>query len=148
LIATDAGRVPDGSWHALQEWDGLRLMTLFRERLLARLVESRAISKELVARLLAWRHPGFSAHVGERIAPEDKQRLLDTTAYLVRNPGPLCVRCGQRMSMVAFVTDAFAIRRILDHLWLSTLEAERRPLREALRVAEPAEGWGAPAEWE
>ena len=46
LIATDAGRVRDGSWHGLQEWDGLRLMTLFRERLLARLVESRAISKE------------------------------------------------------------------------------------------------------
>jgi putative transposase len=61
----------------------------------------------------------------------------------------LCVRCGQRMSMVAFVTDAFAIRRILDHVGLSTPEAERPPpLREVLRVAEPAEGWGAPAEWE
>lgn len=61
----------------------------------------------------------------------------------------LCVRCGQRMSMVAFVTDAFAIRRILDHLGLSTPEAERPPpLREVLRVAEPAEGWRAPAEWE
>jgi len=48
--------------------------------------EPGAISKELVAKLLAWRHPGFSAHVGERIAPEDKQRLLDTAAYLVRNP--------------------------------------------------------------
>jgi hypothetical protein len=52
------------------------------------------------------------------------------------------------MSMVAFVTDAFAIRRILDHLGLSTPEAERPPLREVLRVAEPADGWGAPAEWE
>jgi len=86
LIATDAGRARDGSWYALSEWDSLRLMRLFRERLLARLVENRAISKELVARLLAWRHPGFSAHLGERIAPEDKQRLLDTAAYLVRNP--------------------------------------------------------------
>ena len=86
LIATDAGRGRDGSWSALSEWDSLRLMTLFRERLLARLVESRAISKERVAKLLAWRHPRFSAHVGERITPEDKQRLLDTAAYLVRNP--------------------------------------------------------------
>lgn len=57
----------------------------------------------------------------------------------------LCVRRGQRMSMVAFVTDAFAIRRILDHLGLSTPEAGRPP---PLRVAEPAEAWGAPAEWE
>jgi hypothetical protein len=45
-----------------------------------------AISKELVQRLLAWRHPGFSVHVGEPIDPEDKQRLEDTAAYLVRNP--------------------------------------------------------------
>jgi hypothetical protein len=53
------------------------------------------------------------------------------------------------MSMVAFVTDAFAIRRILDQLGLSTPEAERPPpLREVLRIAEPAEGWGVPAEWE
>jgi hypothetical protein len=36
--------------------------------------------------VLAWRHPGFSAHVGEPIAPEQKQHLEDTAAYLVRNP--------------------------------------------------------------
>ncbi len=34
----------------------------------------------------AWRHPGFSAHVDEPIAVEDKQRLEDTAACLVRNP--------------------------------------------------------------
>jgi hypothetical protein len=46
------------------------LMGLFRERPLLRLVESHAISPELVAKLLAWKHPGCSAHVGEPIAPE------------------------------------------------------------------------------
>ena len=86
LITTDAGRTQDGSWHELPEWDAVRLRTLFRERLLARLVERRAISKELVLKLLAWRHPGFSAHVGDTIATEDKRRLEDTAAYLVRNP--------------------------------------------------------------
>jgi len=30
--------------------------------------------------------PGFPAQVGERIGAEDKQRLEDTAAYLVRNP--------------------------------------------------------------
>jgi hypothetical protein len=39
-----------------------------------------------VKKLLAWKHPGFSAHVGETIAPTDKLRLEDTAAYLVRNP--------------------------------------------------------------
>jgi hypothetical protein len=40
---------------------------------------------ELVAKLPAWRHPGFSAHVGEPIAPEEKQGLEDTAATW-RNP--------------------------------------------------------------
>ena len=61
-------------------------MSLFRERILARLLDRRAIAKELVPKLLAWRHSGFSAHVGERIDPEDEQRLEDTAVYLVRNP--------------------------------------------------------------
>ena len=86
LITTDGGRVPDGSWRPLPEWDSVQLMRLFRERLLGRLVEQRAMSKELVAKLLAWRHPGFCAHVGETIVREDKQRLEDRAAYLVRNP--------------------------------------------------------------
>jgi hypothetical protein len=61
----------------------------------------------------------------------------------------VCNRCGQRMSILAFVTDAFAIHRILDHLGVSTPAAEKPPpLREVLRVAEHGKGWGAPAEWE
>jgi Putative transposase len=86
LLTTDGGKTADGSWKPLPEWDGLLLMRLFRERLLARLVEAHAISPELVKKLLAWKHPGFSAHVGEPIAPTDKLRLEDTAAYLVRNP--------------------------------------------------------------
>ena len=64
LLTTDGGKTADGSWRSLPEWDALLLMRLFRERLLARLVEAHAISPELVAKLLAWKHPGFSAHVG------------------------------------------------------------------------------------
>jgi hypothetical protein len=48
-------------------------MRLFRERLLARLLERHAITKELVLKLFAWRHPGFSAHVGEAIPFEHKK---------------------------------------------------------------------------
>lgn len=62
------------------------VMRLFREQLLGSLLAERAISQELVRKLLAWRHPGFSAHVGEPITASDTQRLEDTTAYLVRNP--------------------------------------------------------------
>jgi hypothetical protein len=34
-------------------------MSLFRERLLARLALAHAVSPELVNKLLAWKHPGF-----------------------------------------------------------------------------------------
>ena len=76
LITTDGGQTPDGSWHPVAVWDGERLMRLFRERLLGSLLDKRAISQELVQKLLAWRHPGFSAHVGEPIMASDRQRLL------------------------------------------------------------------------
>ncbi len=61
----------------------------------------------------------------------------------------VCTRCGKRMSVVAFVTDSAAIGRILDHLGLSSPEAEKPPpVREILRVAECADAWGVPLECE
>jgi hypothetical protein len=62
----------------------------------------------------------------------------------------LCTRCGKRMSLIAFVTDQVAVGRILDHLGLSSPEAEKPPpsVREVLRVAEHGDGWGVPAQWE
>jgi hypothetical protein len=65
-----------------------------RPQKLGRLVESHAISQELVARLVSWKHPGLSAHVGEPIAPGQKQHLEDTAAYLgsVKLPREAAVR--------------------------------------------------------
>ncbi len=80
MLTTDGGFDPDGGFIKLPEWDAPCLMSLFRERLLARLLDSHAISQELVRKLLAWRHPGFSAHVGEPIPPHDGRRLEDTAA--------------------------------------------------------------------
>jgi hypothetical protein len=60
----------------------------------------------------------------------------------------VCTRCGQKMQILAFLTDQLSIRRILDHLGLSpTQEAKPPPIQELLRVAEQGEGWGVPANW-
>ena len=59
-------------------------MKLFRERLLARLIERHAISEELAQKLLNWRHPEFSAHIGEPIPFEDKKAIEDVASYLVK----------------------------------------------------------------
>jgi hypothetical protein len=56
-------------FHRVPQWDPTLLMSLFRQRLLARLFDRHAISQELVGKLLAWRHPGFSAHAGAPIEP-------------------------------------------------------------------------------
>jgi hypothetical protein len=37
-------------------------------------------------KLLGWRHPGFSAHVGEPIPPNDARAIEDMASCLVRNP--------------------------------------------------------------
>jgi len=59
------------------------------------------------------------------------------------------VRCGKRMSVVGFVTDAVATGRILEHLGLRTPEAEKPPpVREMVRVAEQGEDRGVPADWD
>jgi hypothetical protein len=94
LLTSDGGLAADGPFVSLARWDATLLLSLFLKRILARLLDRHAIFKELVQRLLAWRPPGFSAHVGERIDPEEKQRLCDTVAYLVRNP--LCLRARGR----------------------------------------------------
>jgi hypothetical protein len=61
----------------------------------------------------------------------------------------VCTRCGQKMQMIAFLTDQVSIRQILDHLGLGTPEQDKPPPgREILRVAEQGEGWGVPAEWD
>ena len=58
----------------------------------------------------------------------------------------VCVRCGQRMSILAFVSDQHSINRILEHLDLRAPRQDKPPpAREILRVAEQGEGWGVPA---
>jgi hypothetical protein len=90
-LSTDGEFSPDGSFHRVETWDAAEVMRLFRGRLLARLVDRHAISEELVRvrRLLAWRHPGFSAHMGEAMAFEDRKVIDDVACYLVRNALPL-----------------------------------------------------------
>jgi len=78
---TDGAFSDDGTFHPLATWDGEALMRLFRERLLARLVEKHAISQELATKLLAWMHPGFSAHVGEPISADDTQAIENLAGW-------------------------------------------------------------------
>jgi hypothetical protein len=179
----------------------------------------------LVTKLKAWRHPGFSAFVGQPIAPENRAALEDIAAYLLRpplsldklvyldgkqavlyrskmhpglgrnfeavdplewlarmtdhipdpgkhrtlfygayatrtrgareskEPGPypppkrkrctpswarliskvygadplICRRCGQKLRIIAYITDSLSIKQILDHLGLWPAEDDKPP---------------------
>ena len=86
LLVTDGGFSSDGAFHPLARWDAEAVIKLFRERLLARLVERHAISDELARKLVAWTHPGFSSHIGEAIPSENRKAIEDLACYLVRAP--------------------------------------------------------------
>ena len=86
ILVTDGAFSDDATLHPLETWDSDAVMKLFPKRLLARLVERHAISEELARKLLAWRHPGFSAHVGEAIPFEDTKAIEDVACYVVRAP--------------------------------------------------------------
>jgi len=86
LLLTDGAFSNDGAFHALENWDAEAVMKLFRERLLARLVERHAISEDLARKLVAWKHPGFSSHIADPIPFENKKAIEDLACYLVRAP--------------------------------------------------------------
>jgi hypothetical protein len=89
--------------------------------------------------------PQTSAEPPRRRCSASWARLI---AKIYHTDPLVCSRCGQKMQIIALFTDSFAIRQILDQLGLvPTQEAKPPPVRELLRVAEQAEGWGVPANW-
>ena len=104
-------------------------------------------------RIRGSRRPGEAAEITAAAGEPPRKRCSPSWARLIAKVYEidplLCTCCGHRMSIGASISDAFAIRRILDHLALTTPAGEKPPpLREVLRVAEHGEGWGVPAEWE
>ncbi len=85
LLTTDGAKTANGSWQPLPEWNGTLLMSLFRECLLARLVDSHAISPELVAKLLAWKHPNRS--LGRNFEAMDPLEWLARLSDHIPDPG-------------------------------------------------------------
>ena len=127
-------------------------MKLFRERLLARLVERHAMSDELARKLVTWTHPHYANRVrGERpgeTEPPDtarpSRRCSPSWARLIAKvfqADPLvCRRCGGPLKVVASITDALAIKPILEHLDLSLPEKLPPEIRDVVRVPVDDEG--------
>ena len=85
--------------------------------------------------------PGRQKHEQEQ---PKKRRCSPSWARLIAKvfqADPLvCKRCGGPLKVVAYITDTVAIRRILDHLGLSTPEKPPPDVREVVRVPVDDEG--------
>ena len=145
ILASDGGFSAEGTFHSLDQWDAEALMRLFREALHERLVMKHAISRELKARLLAWRHPGFSTHVGEPIPPNDARAIEDMASYVVRNPVSLkrLVYIDGRQAVIYRALKPIARCRssILIHLGIQQVTGRPSGAVGALAVAFETRFW-------
>jgi len=86
VLAADGVFLPSGRFVALPRVSGNVLAAGFRRAVLDFLVKREALSKELSARMLAWRHGGFSAHNEVSVAAEDAEGRRTLAGYMLRAP--------------------------------------------------------------
>ena len=86
VLAADGAFLPDGRFVALPRVPADLLAEGFRRAVLDFLVKNEALSKELSARMLAWRHGGFSAHNEVSVAAEDAEGRKKLAGYMLRAP--------------------------------------------------------------
>lgn len=84
--AADGAFLPNGRFVALPRVPAHLLAEGFRRAVLDFLVKNEALSKELRARMLAWRHGGFSAHNEVSVAAEDAEGRKKLAGYMLRAP--------------------------------------------------------------
>lgn len=72
-LAADGLLATDGTFFPIPQPDPIRIMLLFRHRLLQSLLAEEKIRDRLVEILLSWRHPGFSLFQANPLPPEDHQ---------------------------------------------------------------------------
>ena len=66
--------------------DPVRIMELFRHKLVKALLRREKITPHLVQIMGNWRHPGFSVFQGERIDPDDHEARQRLAGYMVHPP--------------------------------------------------------------
>jgi hypothetical protein len=80
LISAHASFVP------IPSPDPLRIIELFRHKIVKALLAREKITPQLVEIMQYWVHPGFSVYQGERIVPDDHEALQRLAGYMVHPP--------------------------------------------------------------
>ena len=85
-LLTDGLVSPDGSLIPVPCPDPVRIMELFRHKLVKVLLAREKISPRPVEIMGNWIHPGFSVFQGERIDPDDHEARRRLAGYMVHPP--------------------------------------------------------------
>ena len=86
VLAADGAFLPGGHLVALPRVPASLLAEGFRRAVLDFLVRNEALSNELRARMLAWRHGGFSAHNEVSVGARDAEGRKKLAGYMLRAP--------------------------------------------------------------
>jgi hypothetical protein len=86
VLAADGAFLPNGRFVALPRVPASLLAEGFRRAVLDFLVRNEMLSEELRARMLAWRHGGFSAHNEVSVPAEDSEGRKKLAGYMLRAP--------------------------------------------------------------
>jgi hypothetical protein len=84
-IVADGLFRPSGAFHCLPNTDPKQLEEIFRSKVLAMLNVEGKINDQVIEKLMAWRHSGFSVHIGNRIAADDREGQMALAEYIMRN---------------------------------------------------------------
>ena len=101
VLAADGVFAEDGTFFMLPPVPHRLLERRFRDEVLALLLREGEISKDLVQRITAWRHTGFSVHNGVKVRDAaGRQRLAQ---YMLRAPFSLeTMKYDERTGMVLY----------------------------------------------
>jgi hypothetical protein len=107
-LVTDGLVFPEGSLIPIPCPDPVRIMELFRHKLIKALLAREKITPRLVEIMRNWRHPGFSVFQGERVDPDDHEARQRLAGYMFIPPSPWSA-CATALKPVRSSTMAGAV---------------------------------------
>jgi ribosomal protein S27E len=126
FLVTEGGVDEAGIFHKIPRIDDSRLAELFAREVLAALVRRELLSPEWAARILSWRHTGFSVHSqvraktsveAERVGKYMIRPLLSLERLsLDEKQGQVCYRYGKKGEEVERMDDLEFIARVTSHI--------------------------------
>jgi hypothetical protein len=84
VLVTDGCFYGRGMFRVAPPLDLKKLEAIFRHKVFKMLLAKGRITRDLIAMLCNWRHPGFQVFCGQRIFPQDQTAMENLARYIIR----------------------------------------------------------------